>query len=93
LERAEYRLLCRAVGEACRLLADGDFGAGYHCLKAGLEHAEELARSGNEWANGLAQSYRSALAEYTELTPVSRLSSSTPAERPAPPSRPSCSSR
>lgn len=76
LERAEYRLLCRAVGEACRLLTDGDFGAGYHSLRAGLEHAEELAASGNAWAEGLAGSYRLALTEYTQLSPLSR--------RPAP---------
>jgi hypothetical protein len=70
LERVEDRLLCRAVQEACFLLAKDRPSAGYRCLQAGLERACELAGAGAPWAEGLVESYRAALYHYSCLYPV-----------------------
>jgi hypothetical protein len=71
LEQAEYRILCRAVSDACLLNARGDAWAGYRCLSEGLERARSLAQEGNEWANELTRSYLVALEEYAGIAAVS----------------------
>lgn len=71
LEQAEYRILCRAVGDACLLNSRGDTWAGYRCLSEGLERARSLAEEGNEWANELTRSYMVALEEYAGIAAVS----------------------
>src|SRR5437870_202455 len=81
-EEVEYRLLCRAVTDACRLLAGGDLAAGYRCLRAGLDRARELAEAGEAWAFALVAAYRSALLQYASLAPPGR------GARVAPPVRP-----
>lgn len=72
LPEIEYRILCRAVMEACRLLAAGDRAAGCRCLQAGLERACEFAAAGEAWAEDLAASYRRALEHYGCLPAVER---------------------
>lgn len=63
----EYKLLCRAIVEACGLLGMGDEFAGYRCLTTGWERVQELAREGELWASELATAYLAALESYTEL--------------------------
>lgn len=70
LEDAEYRLLCRAVTDACRLLSRGDPDAGYRCLRAGLDRAREHRDAGEPWAVALAAAYRSALLQFSVLDPA-----------------------
>lgn len=67
LSNVEYRLLCRAVVEACRLAGSGDPLAGCRCLASGLERASEFAASGERWAADLERSYLVALDEYAAL--------------------------
>lgn len=67
LRTAEYRLLCRAVQEACRLLGWGEAEAGARCLLTGLARASRLQVEGEPWARDLRQAYASALAEYGRL--------------------------
>ena len=68
LAKIEYKLLCRAIVEACSLLGLGDEFAGYRCLTSGWERAQELAKGGEPWASALAQEYLAALESYTELS-------------------------
>lgn len=71
----EHRLFCRAVQEACRLMAGGDHGAGYRILLCGYERARSYAASAEPWAEELAASYMTALRTYCQLY-------SSPVERP-----------
>jgi hypothetical protein len=71
LEQAEYRILCRAVSDACSLKSRGDAWAGYQCLSEGLERARWLAEEGNEWARALSHSYQVALEEYAGIAAIS----------------------
>ena len=73
LEMLEYRLLCRAVREACHLGGRGDVYAGFRCLTAGVERAKEYRESGTPWADEVADEYLGALACYAELPHVTRL--------------------
>jgi len=72
LERAEYRLFCLAVTDAVRLAMSGRVEAGYECLRAGLENAQELAESGEEWARGLVEDYQCALRQLDGLVEQQR---------------------
>src|SRR5947209_7916819 len=75
---AEQRILCQAVQEATRWLADGQYSAGYRCLLAGLERAKEWEDSGQPWARELVASWRTALFEYAALFPSSQKIEMTP---------------
>lgn len=67
LEIAEYKLLCRAVQDACRELRFGDAESGRACLLAGLARSSEYAEAGISWGDALADEYRRALREFDEL--------------------------
>jgi hypothetical protein len=67
LEKAEAKLLCRAINDAVRLASRGDVAAGYDCLLAGLQRAGESLAAGEPGATELVNSYRSALAHYSAL--------------------------
>jgi hypothetical protein len=67
LELAEYRLLCRAVQDACHELQRGQAERGRSFLIEGLSRASEYAESGTPWGNALADEYRRALSEYDRL--------------------------
>lgn len=75
LSLVENRLFCRAVQEACRLMACGDHGAGYRCLLSGYERVKIAAEAGESWAEDLAANYLSAMRTYCQLY-------SAPVERP-----------
>ncbi len=64
---AEYRLLCRAVQEACRLLGWGEVEAGARCLLTGLARVSQFCAEGEPWARDLCHAYALALAEYGRL--------------------------
>lgn len=67
LSKAENKLLCRAVAEACELVGRGDPVAGYRCLATGLERVSEFASEGEAWAGELVDSYQSALKEFASV--------------------------
>jgi hypothetical protein len=67
LEIVEYRLLCRAVQDACYELRRGQAERGREFLIAGLARASEYAESGDAWGNALADEYRRALSEYDQV--------------------------
>lgn len=67
LELAEYKLLCRAVQDACRELRFDAPQCGRDCLLAGLARASDYAEAGVPWGDGLADEYRRALREYDQL--------------------------
>jgi hypothetical protein len=67
LELAEYKLLCRAVQDACRELRFGAAESGRTCLLAGLARSSEYAEAGVPWGDALADEYRRALREYDQL--------------------------
>lgn len=75
LEIAEYKLLCRAVQDACRELRFGDAEGGRACLLAGLARSSEYAEAGVVWGDALADEYRRALREYDELAESYRVPS------------------
>jgi len=72
IQLAEDRLLCRAIQDAIRHIDNGEVAAGYQCMLAGLEHATDLLDTGESWAGGLVEAYRSALFEVECHYPVSR---------------------
>ncbi len=84
IRSAEYKLLCRAVTEACGLQGEGKADAGYRCLHAGLDRALEYAADGMPWGAELAEAYATALSDYvrlrtsTQRTPLSRPGRYTP---------------
>jgi hypothetical protein len=67
LELAEYKLLCRAVQDACRELRFEAPQSGRDCLLSGLARAADYADAGLPWGDGLADEYRRALREYDQL--------------------------
>jgi len=67
LEIAEYKLLCRAVQDACRELRYGLPQSGRDCLLQGLARSSEYAEAGVPWGDALADEYRRALREYDQL--------------------------
>jgi hypothetical protein len=67
LEIAEYKLLCRAVLDACRELRFGSAQSGRECLLAGLSRSSDYAEAGIPWGDALADEYRRALREYDQL--------------------------
>ncbi len=75
LEVLEYRLLCRAVLEACHLRGHGDPFAGFRCLTAGFERAREYEEEGKPWAQEVEDEYLGALACYAELPNSTKLQS------------------
>ena len=66
-ELAEYRLLCRAVQEACGELRRGQAEWGRSFLTNGLARAGEYAESSIPWGHALADEYRRALSEYDRV--------------------------
>ncbi|MFN3650270.1 MAG: hypothetical protein ACK47B_11885 [Armatimonadota bacterium] len=70
MRRIEYKLLCRAVNDATRLLQHGDPCAGYRCLLAGFSRACEMEAQGEQWAREIVDDYRVALFHYSRLYPA-----------------------
>jgi hypothetical protein len=67
LETIEYKLLCRAVLDACRELRFGSAATGRQYLVEGLDRAAEYADGGLQWADALADEYRRALSQFDQL--------------------------
>lgn len=67
IETIEYKLLCRAVLDACRELRVGSSETGRLHLVEGLTRASEYADSGIHWADALADEYRRALCQFDQL--------------------------
>lgn len=70
LRRIEYKLLCRAVNDATRLLHRGDPSAGYRCLLSGFSRACEMEAQGETWAAEIVDDYRVVLFHYSRLYPI-----------------------
>lgn len=70
MRRVEYKLLCRAINDATRLLHKGDASAGYRCLLAGYTRACEMEAQGEKWAQEIVDDYRVALFHYSRLYPI-----------------------